>query len=160
MWCSTAGSDPRWTFSAASEHFEPGLLLPGELTGTPPATALAFNVHAQGQGGKADLKGQFKQGEQTIVLQPSRLQLANQMLMVEPLVIDAFGGRTNLRGKVDLRDPANTRFHFSVNARGLSFKPSPEPGILKSEPCRLFSKRRDWECPAPFVPGQQSAVHG
>ncbi|RWA42617.1 pathogenicity protein [Xylella fastidiosa subsp. fastidiosa] len=121
-------SDPRWTFSAASEHFEPGLLLPGELTGTPPATALAFNVHAQGQGGKADLKGQFKQGEQTIVLQPSRLQLANQMLMVEPLVIDAFGGRTNLRGKVDLRDPANTRFHFSVNARGLSFKPSPEPG--------------------------------
>ncbi|KQH72978.1 translocation/assembly module TamB domain-containing protein [Xylella fastidiosa subsp. sandyi] len=121
-------SDPRWTFSAASEHFEPGLLLPGELTGTPSATALAFNVHAQGQGGKADLKGQFKQGEQTIVLQPSRLQLANQMLMVEPLVIDAFGGRTNLRGKVDLRDPANTRFHFSVNARGLSFKPAPEPG--------------------------------
>ncbi len=54
-------SDPRWTFSAASEHFEPGLLLPGELTGTPSATALAFNVQAQGQGGKADLKGQFKQ---------------------------------------------------------------------------------------------------
>lgn len=90
-------------------------------------------MQVQGRGGHADLKGQFKQGERTIVLQPSRVQLASQMLMVEPLVIDAFGGRTDVRGSVDLRDPGNTRFRFSANARGLSFKPSPEPGKTKTQ---------------------------
>ncbi|AXI83044.1 translocation/assembly module TamB domain-containing protein [Xylella taiwanensis] len=126
-------SDPRWTFSAVSEHLEPGLLFPGDLTTAASAASLAFDVQVQGRGGHADLKGQFKQGERTIVLQPSRVQLASQMLMVEPLVIDAFGGRTDVRGSVDLRDPGNTRFRFSANARGLSFKPSPEPGKTKTQ---------------------------
>ncbi|HHW4679046.1 MAG TPA: translocation/assembly module TamB domain-containing protein [Xylella sp.] len=125
-------SDPRWTFSAVSEHLELGLLFPGDLT-TVASSSLAFNLQVQGKGGSADLKGRFKQGEQVIVLQPSRVQLTNQMLKIEPLVIDAFGGRVDVRGSVDLHDLAHTRFRFSANARGLNFKPSPEQGKTRSQ---------------------------
>ncbi|MDQ3040302.1 MAG: translocation/assembly module TamB domain-containing protein, partial [Pseudomonadota bacterium] len=45
----------------------------------------------------------------------------DQVLRVQPLIIDAFNGRTTLRGTADFRDRDRQRFAFAANARGLRF---------------------------------------
>ena len=49
------------------------------------------------------------------------MSLADQVLTVQPLVVDTFDGRIILRGRADFRDPANASLRFAVNARGLAW---------------------------------------
>ncbi len=71
-------------------------------------------------------------------------------------------GAPTLRGKVDLRDPASARSPFASQRPWIKFQALSRAWEYSSpSPCRLFWKRAGCrECPAPFVPGQQSAVHG
>ncbi len=51
---------------------------------------------------------------------PSQHALEDQVLDVQPLVLDVLDGtRRPLRGRADFRDPTTRRFRFAVNARGL-----------------------------------------
>jgi len=108
---------PRWTLDASSDELDPGLLAGSGEPGTP----LAFSLHVDGAGGAMEARGELRQGGLHAVLQPSRLRLEDQMLEVERLVVDAFGGRVAARGRGDFTDPADARFRFAINARGLSF---------------------------------------
>lgn len=123
----TGRDAPTWTFKAATEALDTSLLIPAAGQFNPPATPIALNLQASGKGGTADVHGSIKQGELSATLQPSRISLANQVLDIESLVIDAFEGRTQLRGTADFRDTQNPSFRFAVNARGLHFIPAADP---------------------------------
>ncbi|CCG39086.1 translocation/assembly module TamB domain-containing protein [Xanthomonas citri pv. mangiferaeindicae] len=124
----TGRDDPTWAFKAVTEALDTSLLIPAaEGQANPPATPIALNLQASGKGGNADLHGSLKQGELSATLQPSHIALADQVLTVEPLVIDTFEGRTQLRGTADFRDTQNPSFRFAVNASGLRFTPAADP---------------------------------
>jgi translocation and assembly module TamB len=106
---------PRWQLRADSTALDIGLLT-GSATASKP---IAVDLHADGVAGDANLHGSFKQGDFSATLLPSQLGLADQVLRVHPLVVDAFDGRITANGRADLRDPENASLKFAVNARGL-----------------------------------------
>ena len=106
--------DPRWHLRAQANDFDPALLLGGE-----PGTPFAFDLRADGLGGRADVQGYVKQGELRADIRPSHLRLDDRVLTVEPLIVDALDGRTTLHGYADLRNPDRERLRFAINARGL-----------------------------------------
>jgi translocation and assembly module TamB len=107
---------PRWTLQARSDALDPGLLL-GTAAGTP----MAFDLRAEGSAGDATVQGRVTRGDLSVRLQQSKLSLTDQVLSVQPLVVDTFDGRITLRGRADFRDPANASLRFAVNARGLAW---------------------------------------
>jgi translocation and assembly module TamB len=114
---SLRGKDaPYWSMHAQSIAFDPGLLAGGAAT-----TPTAFDLHADGNGGNATVRGQFARGDLAAKIQPSHIALADQVLTVQPLVLDTLDGRVTLRGRADLRDPRNASLRFAVNARGLQW---------------------------------------
>lgn len=106
---------PHWQLSARGDGLDLGLLA-GAATPAPP---LRFSLTARGDGGDAQLQGALHQGDRAFVLQPSRLRLQDQQLQLQPLVLDAFGGRITANGSADLRDPAHAAVRLALNARGL-----------------------------------------
>src|SRR5690606_3392495 len=79
---------PGWTFSATSDGLDPSLLAGGEA-GTP----LAFDLGAEGTGGRARLRGTLAYGGHRATIEPSVVVLDEQVLEFDPLVVDALGGR-------------------------------------------------------------------
>ena len=106
---------PRWLLRANSEALDLGLLSGSGEASTP----LAFDFVADGVGGSANLRGDFKQGDFAATLQPSKLRLDDKVLRLQPLVLDVFDGRVTAQGTADLRDPKDSSLKFAVNARGL-----------------------------------------
>jgi translocation and assembly module TamB len=124
----TGKDDPVWNFSAKTEALDLALLLPpkhGSTAGE--SRPLSFDLHAQGKGGTARLRGKLAQGEMAVTLQPSNVKLDNQVLTVAPLIADVYGGRATLRGTADFTQPEEGKFRFAVNARGFKFGAAPDP---------------------------------
>ncbi|MCD9029121.1 translocation/assembly module TamB domain-containing protein [Luteimonas sp. BDR2-5] len=118
---------PGWALRANTSALDPGLLAGSGEPGTP----LAFDLTADGVGGSATLQGRFAMGAPedgglSAVLQPSRIRIEEQVLEVEPLVLDIFDGRVTARGNADFSTPEDVRFRFAVNARGLQFGADPD----------------------------------
>ena len=108
---------PGWKLRAHSAALDPSLLVGSGEPGTP----IAFHLQADGQGGDARLQGRITRGDVTATIQPSRVILAEQVLTVQPLVLDVLGGRATLRGVANLKDPGHAALRFAVNARGLGW---------------------------------------
>jgi translocation and assembly module TamB len=131
---------PDWQFSAASTALDLALLLPGS-DGEAAATPLALDFEASGKGGAAQVQGTLKQGDMQFTVQPSQISVHDQVLNVQPLVIDAFNGRSQLRGSADFRDPANASFRFAVNASGLRFTPAADPATPQLQPLPVLLRQ-------------------
>ncbi|MFT4246718.1 MAG: translocation/assembly module TamB domain-containing protein [Pseudomonas sp.] len=129
----TGRDDPRWEFKAATKVLDLSLLLPPAEGEQASAAALAFDLSASGKGGDAQLQGTLQQGDLQATLQPSHVVLADQVLEVRQLVVDAFEGRTRLQGRADFRDPDNATFNFAVNASGLRWVPAPDPATPQAQ---------------------------
>ncbi|TWT19266.1 translocation/assembly module TamB [Luteimonas marina] len=112
----------RWTLRANSDALDPGLLSGSGEPGTP----VAFSLSADGNGGAAELQGEFTRGTLHAVLQPSKVKLEDQVLEVQPLVVDLFDGRITANGHGDFRETLDARFKLAVNARGLRFGGEPD----------------------------------
>lgn len=113
---------PRWVLRAEGDALDPGLLAGGS-GGTP----LAFRLDADGVGGRAEVRGEMRQGEFVATVQPSRLQLQDQRLQLQPLVVDVLGGRVHAQGVVDLNEVAGnasrgSQIKLAINARGLRWQ--------------------------------------
>ncbi|MGN6513305.1 MAG: translocation/assembly module TamB domain-containing protein, partial [Lysobacteraceae bacterium] len=106
---------PHWTLRAQGDAFDPGL-----LAGTP-GTPVSFALDADGTGGVATLRGHVARDGLAATLQPSHVALADQVLTLQPLVVEAFDGRGTLRGTLDLRDPSRGRVQLGLQARGLQW---------------------------------------
>ena len=120
--------DEGWSLRADADALDPALLAGSGEAGTP----LSFSLAADGQGGAADVQGRLERGTLQAVLQPSRIRLQEQVLELQPLVLDVFDGRITARGRGDFSQPRAADFRFAVNARGLRLggdpaAPDPEP---------------------------------
>ncbi len=120
----SAGETPRWSLRARSDALDPGLLAGSDEPGTP----LKFQLYADGDGGNARLRGRIERNGVAATIQPSRVQLAEQVLTLQPLVVDVLGGRVSARGHADLRDRAASAaaashgkpaIELAISARGL-----------------------------------------
>ena len=115
---------PVWTLRANAKGLDPAVLA-GEA---PSPTPITFDLSADGTGGRAKLRGQFRQGELNAVIQPSQLKLEDKVLAFEPLTLDIFGGRIVVRGSGDFGDRGlDARIRYAVNARGLRLGGTPAP---------------------------------
>jgi translocation and assembly module TamB len=112
----------RWQLRADSTALDIGLLTGSAGTSIP----VTFDLRGEGVAGDGNLSGSFKQGNYSAVLQSSKISLADQVLRVHPLVVDAMDGTITANGSADLRDPKRSSLKFAVNARGLRWRGSAE----------------------------------
>ena len=137
---------PRWSLRANSTALDPALLSGSGEAGTP----FAFDLRANGIDGKADLRGTVSQGEAgdgwRATIQPSHVELNEQVLTVAPLVIDTFDGRLTVRGRADLREDARgpTPLRFAINARGLRWGGADAPAVVADADFGLAGKQDAW----------------
>ncbi len=118
---------PRWSLHARVDAFDPGL-----LSGSP-STPIALTLQADGSGGAATVRGHVERGGFVATVQSSQITLSDQVLHVQPLVVDAFNGRITLRGTANLRDPHHSSLKFAVNARGLRWGGSNGTPVLHAD---------------------------
>jgi len=130
-------NDPVWNVAARSEQLDLGQLVPAQFLAEAPAP-LALDFSARGRGGKAQLQGRVRQGENELVLAPSNVAIENQVLTVSPLVAEAFGGTVRLQGTADFSDAQNPGFNFAVVANQLTYTPEPDPTQPDSTPVPLY----------------------
>jgi len=130
-------NDPVWNVAARSEQLDLGQLVPAQFLAEAPAP-LALDFTARGRGGKAQLQGRARQGENELVLAPSNVAIENQVLTVSPLVAEAFGGTVRLQGTADFSDAQNPGFNFAVVANQLTYTPEPDPTQPDSTPVPLY----------------------
>lgn len=142
---------PRWHLNAHTTALEIGLLTDPQAA--PTQTPLAFDLRIDGVGGKMQAQGKLAQGDFAATLQPSNLQIENQVLRAQPLVVDTFGGRIALNGHADFTQPENARYKFAMNARGLRWGGTPAtgqpsasavPAILADADLGLAGTRQQW----------------
>lgn len=112
-----AQDNARWSLRARSEGLDPAVFT-GERGDQSADQLMAFDASADGVGGSANLQGNWRQGENRVVIQPSRLRLEDKTLHAQPLVVDALGGRVTLNGTGTFTQEM-ARFNFAANARGL-----------------------------------------
>ncbi|WP_345777362.1 translocation/assembly module TamB domain-containing protein [Lysobacter sp. MMG2] len=110
---------PKWRVDADAEGLDLGLVTGAEASDED--RPLVFSFSADGMGGSADLRGEFRQGDLVATVLPSKVRLENQVLDVQPLALRIFGGSATLRGTADFTDAENAKFRFAANARGLTF---------------------------------------
>ena len=146
--------NPTWHFTGRTEQLDLAALA---LTGD--SLPLAFDLKADGAGGKATLQGRIVQDQTTLVIDPSQVAIANEVLTVEPLVVRAFEGVTTLRGRADFKDPANPQFRFAVNARGLRWGDSAETAIGANADLGVAGRLAQWAAvgKADFVRADEKA---
>lgn len=115
---------PVWTLKARSEGMHPALL--GLADGEP----WRGHLEATGRGGAAAISGELLQGDWRLGIEPSRLQLAAQVLRVQPLVLALPQGPLVVTGELRLAGEASV-FDAVAGSTGLRFEPaSAEPGAL------------------------------
>src|SRR5690606_21567408 len=111
---------PRWQLRARSEGLDPGLFTGAEPMDEP----VSFELQASGVGGRADIAGNARVAGQDIVVAPSHVRLEDQVLDVQPLVLELYEGQVRLRGRADFTDPDEGRFRFALNAEGIRLQPT------------------------------------
>jgi translocation and assembly module TamB len=135
---ASAGDAPRWSLRARSDALDPGLLAGSGRPGTP----IRFDLRADGSGGDARLQGHVERAGFAAAIRPSRVRLDDQVLTLQPLVVDLLDGRVTLRGHADLRRPASraattagdtTAIKLAINARGLRWRGSDDDDAVRAD---------------------------
>lgn len=118
--------DPRWIATARSERLRLSALTGEDIDDA----AYAFDLRMRGKNGAAKLDGRIAQQppgdadapSREIAILPSELALRDQVLTVAPLSLALFDGRIDLRGRLDVRTPADARFDGTLAARGVRWR--------------------------------------
>ena len=108
------GDRPDWRLQARSDALDPALLAGGE-----PGTPLAFDLVADGQDGAMVLEGSFSQGDFSATVLPSTISLHDEVLEVDPLVVELLDGRITVAGRADFSDDDGPSGRFAINAQGV-----------------------------------------
>ena len=107
---------PTWHFIGKTEGLDLALLGVTEAS-----TPLSFDLQANGKRGVMDLQGWVVHGEQKVVIDPSQLTIAGQVLTVAPLSVHALQGSASLNGRADFSDRDNPEFDFHADVRGFTW---------------------------------------
>jgi len=152
--------EPKWRLDADAEGLDIGLLTGAEASEDD--RPLVFSFSADGMGGAADLRGEFRQGDLVATVLPSKVRLENQVLDVQPLALRIFDGTATLRGTADFTDAENAKFRFAANVRGLTFggetTTTPASAPASTNPPASVSARKLQKVTAPAPAAQTEAV--
>ncbi|PJK08946.1 pathogenicity protein [Lysobacteraceae bacterium NML08-0793] len=143
-----------WTLAAHSEGFDPAIFSAGRSD-----SLMQFKLDASGEGGAASLQGEWSQGEQKIVLQPSKLRLENQTLHAEPLQLEVLGGQLALQGQGQFTGES-AEFDFAAQARELAWSDAAgQTQISADGDFNVRGTMQDWRVTgtASLARGQQKA---
>ncbi len=88
-----------------------GVTAPG---GLPWAAKLA----ATGAGGQSQWQGDLRQGDLHLAMLPSRIGIARQKLVFQPLVLGVADGEARITGSADFGDPKAIKLQLGVGANG------------------------------------------
>lgn len=113
------GESPvRWHLDVDADAIDPSLLAGSDV---PAESPLQVELRIAGVDGEAQLQGEVVQGELSARVLPSKVRLRDNVLDVDPLVVEALEGRVRAEGHADFSDPGNARLRVAVNARGLTW---------------------------------------
>ncbi len=107
---------PTWHFVGKTEGLDLALFGAAE-----DSTPLSFDLKADGKRGTMDVQGWVVYAEQKVVIDPSHLQIAGDVLTVDPLAIHALDGSATLRGRADFSDRENPDFDFHASVRDFTW---------------------------------------
>lgn len=142
----SGGETPHWTLRASSEALDPALLAGTGETSTP----IAFSLQASGVSGDMRAQGSLARGDLRVRMQPSRLVLDDQVLAVQPLVLDVLGGRVTARGHIDLHQTIAARrepdVDLQVRAQGLEWRGETGDALVAGDAdLRIAGSTDDWK---------------
>ncbi len=109
---------PRWRLEANGTAVTLAALLGTDDEAAP----YAFNLRADGVGGKANLQGRIAQGDIVATLLPSKVSVEGQVLLLSPLSMELLGGTIAATGRADFKVPADARFDGTLRARKLRWQ--------------------------------------
>ncbi len=156
--------DPQWTLTARGERLRLSALTGEDVDD--PAYTLALRL--RGDEGAAKIDGRIAQTiaatavtkasadskanagandeQRDIVILPSRISLREQVLTLAPLSLALLDGRADLRGRLDVRAPAEPRFDGTLAARGLRWRGDDKASveIVGDGDLRLAGRLRAW----------------
>jgi translocation and assembly module TamB len=162
--------DPQWTLTARGERLRLSALtggdaddrayalalhlrgdegaaqLDGRIAQTIPATATTNAVTKARTNAKAGANASTNDEQREIVILPSRISLREQVLTLAPLSLALLDGRADLRGRLDVRTPAEPRFEGTLAARGLRWRGEDKAAveIVGDGDLRLAGRLRAW----------------
>ncbi|MBL8261688.1 MAG: translocation/assembly module TamB domain-containing protein [Xanthomonadaceae bacterium] len=110
--------EPRWRFEAKSDALTLAALLGEDVEDVP----YAFDLRADGVGGRATLQGRVAQSALDVTLLPSKVALEEQVLVLSPLSVSLLGGTLSATGRADFNTPSDPTFDGRVRARGLRWQ--------------------------------------
>src|SRR5690606_31805176 len=141
------GEDPDWRLVARTDALDIGLL----AGGGEPGTLLAIDLVADGRGGHARLEGSFAYGDFAATVLPSTVLLEDQVLELDPLVVELLDGRVGVRGRADFSDeqgPPQVRFSVAVDGVAWSGAAgadgAPGPAIVANARLGLAGTLENW----------------
>ena len=143
----TGGERPRWRLRAKTEALDPGLLAgSGE-----PSPTMAIDLRASGVSGDMQLEGRYERDGFVAVVQPSKLEIDEQVLTLKPLVVDVLGGRVTARGSVDMHpvvaDRSEPKVALTLSADGLDWQGSTAgaPAVSGDAELRVTGTTDAWD---------------
>lgn len=135
-------TQPRWRFDADSTAVTLAALLGTDDDAAP----YAFELHADGVGGKANLRGRVAQGDIVAKILSSKLSVEGQTLDIAPLKVELLGGTLVANGRADFNDPADARFDGKIAARELRWQGAQKDAVavIGNGDFTLGGHLRDW----------------
>jgi translocation and assembly module TamB len=149
---------PRWTLSARGERLRLSALTTGLSDDTDDEHAYKFELRLDGIAGAAKLEGRIAQTAQhgrgdnavsetqTLNILPSDVSLREQVLTLAPLSLAMLDGKAELRGRLDVRMPADPGFEGKLIARGLRWRGEENASaeIIGDGDFEVRGRWRDW----------------
>ena len=131
----SGGERPRWSLRAGSEAFDPALLAGGGKSAPAASggTPIAFALRAGGTSGDMRLQGHYARGGFAATLRPSHVILADQVLTLQPLVVDLLEGSVRANGRIDLHGTVASYAAASVPSSSAGASPDARPGLAQPE---------------------------
>lgn len=134
---------PQWRLEAFADALDTGLLTDPEAA--PAADPLQFRLQATGLAGDARMQGELHQGGLHVRMLPSRVHLAEQVIDVDPLQLELFGGTVRVTGRGDFSEPGAGRFRGGAAARALEWGATPDtPALRASGEFGIAGAMDDW----------------
>ncbi len=140
-------AQPRWRFEANSTAVTLAALLGTDDDAEP----YAFDLRADGVGGRANVQGRIAQGDMVATVLPSKMSIENQILLLSPLSVELLGGTVAATGRADFNDPADARFAGTLIARKLRWQgdtkgavPADSMTVLADGDFKLVGHLRKW----------------
>jgi len=135
-------AQPRWRFEANGTAVTLAALLGNDDESEP----YAFDLRANGVGGRANLQGRIAQGDLVATVLPSKVSIEEQILLLSPLSVEVLGGTVAATGRADFNDSADARFAGTVSARKLRWQGDAKDAVpvIGDGDFKLTGHLREW----------------